>query len=80
MSPNCGEFIAKELHNKVKQVQLIPYRELGLEKYRSLGMEYPMRGFQAPEREAWEKNIRHLVEQMKPYGVPAVAGSSNKLE
>ena len=35
---------------------------------------------QTPEREAWEKNIRALVEQMKPYGVPAVAGTSTKLE
>ena len=75
-----AEFIAQELQNKVKQVQLIPYRELGLEKYRSLGMEYPMGDFQAPAREAWEKNIRGLVEQMKPYGVPAVAGTSEKLE
>ena len=75
-----AEFIAKELQNKVKQVQLIPYRELGLEKYKSLGMEYPMGDFQAPPREAWEKNIRGLVKHMKPYGVPAVAGTSEKLE
>ncbi len=75
-----ARFIAKELDNKVKQVQLIPYRELGLEKYQSLGMDYPMGDFQAPAREAWEKNIRALVEQMKSYGVPAVAGTSNKLE
>jgi hypothetical protein len=43
-------------------------------------MEYPMRDFQAPEREDWERNTRALVEQMKPYGVPAVAGTSNKIE
>ena len=43
-------------------------------------MDYPMGDFQPPAREAWEKNIRGLVEKMKPYGVPAVAGTSEKWE
>ncbi len=71
-------FIKKNLRNKVLQVQLLPYRQLGLEKYKSLGMDYPMGNFTPPERSVWEDNIRCLVGIMKEYGVPAVAGSSVK--
>lgn len=73
-----AEFIAIELKNCVKQVQLLPYRPLGEEKYKSLGKDYPMGSFQIPERTLWEENIRHLTEIMKTYGVPAVAGTTTK--
>jgi hypothetical protein len=52
---------------------------LGVEKYESLGLCYGMDGFQTTERKVWEKNILSLVEVMKSYGVPAVAGSSSKI-
>ena len=75
-----AKFIRKELKNKVLQVQLLPYRQLGLEKYKSLGMDYPMGSFTPPERNIWEKDIRYLVSIMKEYGVPAVAGASVKYQ
>lgn len=74
-----AEFIVNELNNRVNQVQLLPYRQLGTEKYTSLGIEYPMADFKPVERSVWEQNIMHLVEVMKSYGVPAVAGSSSKI-
>lgn len=74
-----SEFIRDTLGNNVTQVQLLPYRPLGLEKYKSLGLSYGMADFQAPERSVWEKNILSLVEVMKSYGVPAVPGSSSKI-
>ena len=43
-------------------------------------MQYLMGDSQSTEREEWEKNIRTLVEQMKPYGVAPVVGTSEKLE
>lgn len=73
-----AEFIAKELGNRVKQVQLLPYRQLGTEKYTSLGLDYPMADMNPVERSEWEDNIRHLVEVMKEFGVPAVAGTTTK--
>lgn len=73
-----AKFIRNELQNKVLQVQLLPYRQLGLEKYKSLGTDYPMGSFTPPERRVWEENIRRLVGMMREYGVPAVAGSSVK--
>ena len=74
-----ARFISDRLGNRVTQVQLLPFRQLGVEKYESLGMQYGMNGFQAPPREVWEQNILFLVDVMKSYGIPAVAGSSNKL-
>ena len=77
---NTAEFIMTELDNRVKQVQLLPYRQLGTEKYKSLGMDYPMETFRQVDRSVWEENIRTLVEVMKSYGVPAVAGTTSKLK
>jgi len=72
-------FIANQLNNRVKQVQLLPYRPLGEEKYKSLDLVYPMGNFTVPERRTWEQNIKHLTEIMKEYGVPAIAGASGKI-
>jgi pyruvate formate lyase activating enzyme len=76
-----AEFIRDELNNNVVQVQLLPYRKMGVEKYDSLNMEYPMpEDFVIPEREDWERNILHLVSVMsEEYGNPAVAGSSSTI-
>ena len=73
-----AQFIATHLGNQVKQVQLLPYRELGLDKYEALGMAYPMTDFTPPEQSVWEADIHHLVEVVQEYGVPAVAGTTKK--
>ena len=72
-----ADFIAGRLGSTVVQVQLLPYRQLGLEKYETLGLAYPMSGFQPPERSIWEKRIHDLVELLNTYSIPAVAGSSS---
>lgn len=72
-----ARFVAEKLKNRIIQYQLLPYRLLGIEKYEALGTPYPMGGdMQQPLREDYEPNIRHLVEVMAQYGVPAVAGSN----
>lgn len=73
------DFILTELGNKVLQVQLLPYRPLGVEKYQTLGMKYPMDGVTQPEREVWEKNILQLAELMRSKGIHASAGANNTL-
>lgn len=80
-----AEFITEKLNNNVLQVQLLPYRPLGVEKYGSLGMKYPMADFNPPDFKsnditARERDIEHLVDIMKSYGIPAHAGSSGKIE
>jgi len=75
-----ARFVAEDLGGRVRQIQLLPFRKLGEDKYASLGMTYPMADFQTPEREVWEASIRHFVNIMQAYGVPAVAGSGSKIE
>ena len=76
----AGAFIRDELDGRIIQYQLLPYRRLGIEKYDSLGLPYPMDEYEAPERAAWEENILKLTDLLKTeYGLPAVAGSGHKL-
>jgi pyruvate formate lyase activating enzyme len=75
-----GEFIKNRLGNNILQLQLLPYRKMGTEKYASLGIPYPMEGFIPPDRPVWEKNLLELTEILKEYGVPAVAGSNVRME
>lgn len=72
-------FIIDELKNQVVQVQLLPYRQLGEEKYTSLEIHYPMAGHTAVERTVREKNILELAKLMKSFGVPAAAGTTSKI-
>ncbi|MFA6008357.1 MAG: glycyl-radical enzyme activating protein [Desulfobacteraceae bacterium] len=74
-----AEFIAEKLANKVLQVQLLPYRPLGLEKYQSLNLSYPLEDLKQQDVKQQKKELDHLVELMRGYGVPAVAGSSGKI-
>lgn len=74
-----GEFIRDVLKNNILQVQLLPYRKMGTEKYDSLRIPYPMCEFTPPERHVWEINLLDLTEILKGYGIPAVAGSSSRM-
>jgi pyruvate formate lyase activating enzyme len=75
-----ARYIAEELDGHVIQVQLLPFRKLGLEKYRSLGMDYPMQEFEVPPRERWEQDIRGFAAMMSSYGLDAVAGANHRIE
>lgn len=73
-----ARFVSEQLKNRIVQFQLLPYRVLGTEKYEALGIPYPMGEIKQPPREEYEPNIRHLVNILAGYGVPAVAGSNVK--
>jgi pyruvate formate lyase activating enzyme len=75
-----ARFIVDELGGRVRQIQLLPFRKLGQEKYASLGMPYAMQDFQSPPREIWERDLRHLATMMSGYGLNAVAGAGSKLD
>ena len=64
------------------QYQLLPYRKMGTEKHATLGQHYPMGDdYVPPEREVWEENLTRLVAMLQErFGLPAVAGSGQKLE
>jgi len=75
-----AEFITGKLDNRVRQVQLLPYRQLGMEKYSSLDLKYPMADTPQADRHIREKDILNLVAIMQSYGIPAVAGANSKIE
>ena len=74
-----AEFIKNDLGNNIVQLQLLPYKKMGTEKYASLCIPYPMEDFVPPERPVWEKNLLELTEILKEYNIPAVAGSTSKM-
>lgn len=77
-----GAFLRDELGGRVVQYQLLPYRKMGTEKHATLGQHYPMGDdYVPPEREVWEENLKRLVTVLREeYGLPAVAGSGQKLD
>ena len=74
-----AEFITEKLSNNLLQLQLLPYRPLGLEKYDSLNMDYPMADLKSHDITAQKAELDHLVELMKSYGIRAVAGTNQKI-
>ena len=74
-----AEFIKRELGSNILQLQLLPYRKMGTEKYASLCIPYPFDDFIPPERPVWEKNLLELTGILQEYGIPAVAGSTSKM-
>ncbi|MDR0862308.1 MAG: glycyl-radical enzyme activating protein [Oscillospiraceae bacterium] len=76
-----AEFLRDALGERLVQYQLLPYRKMGTEKYASLGEEYPMGDYVAPERDKWEPELLRLADVLtSECGVPAVAGSGKRLE
>ena len=74
-----GRFIHEHLSNCLIQLQLLPYRKMGTDKYDSLAINYPLGDeFIPPEREVWEPNLLRLAGMLCDMGLPAVAGGSVK--
>mgnify|MGYP001134827161 CR=1 FL=1 len=71
-----ARFILEVLGNRALQVQLLPYRPLGIEKYASLGREYPMSELAVADRSALADRIKALTERLRSFGIPAVSGAN----
>ncbi len=76
---SMGDFILEEMGNTPVQVQLLRFRHMGEEKRESLGLENLMEGVD-PDRAEFEERIRGYVERLAARGIPAVAGSTKKLD
>ncbi len=74
-----GRFITEELHNRVIQYQLLPYRQMGTEKYKSLNRPYPMEDFEGYEREEWEPDLIRFLDILLAMGINAVTGNHQKM-
>ena len=76
-----GAFLRDNLGGCLLQYQLLPYRKMGTEKYESIRLPYPLADYPVPPREEWEPAIRRFAEILRAeYGLPAVAGSGEKLK
>ena len=73
-----AEFLTQTRKGNLRQIQLIPYRPLGIEKYRALNMEYPMKDRSATKPEEYLEKIRALAVELQGYGLPAQAGTTVK--
>lgn len=74
-----AEYISKDLNNKIMQLQLLPYRPLGEDKYASLGRNYSMSDQEMINREVYTKEIENIAKKFQAYGVPAVTGANKPL-
>ena len=72
-------FILAKLKNPPMQIQILRFRELGEEKYETLGVPYPMKnnGF---DKDEMEKTIRKMAEVMAASGLNAVAGTTTPIK
>ena len=74
-----GDFIVNELGNRVVQYQLLPYRQMGTEKYKSLNRPYPMEDFEGYEREEWEPDLARFLDLLIDMGINAVTGNNKHM-
>lgn len=71
--------IVNELGNRVVQYQLLPYRQMGTEKYKSLNRPYPMEDFEGYEREEWEPDLARFLDLLIDMGINAVTGNNKHM-
>ena len=76
---NASDFILNMLNNKPKLIQMIRYRPLGEEKAKTLGLPELMMGLKVDRAES-EKLIMGFVKRMNDKGIPAIAGTTEKIE
>lgn len=72
-----AKFIKEELGNKIVQLQLLPYRPLGEDKYEALGMDYPMKDIAAVDVKVYGPALKAVAEIFKQYDVPVEIGAEN---
>ncbi|MDD4508804.1 MAG: hypothetical protein PHN26_07760, partial [Eubacteriaceae bacterium] len=72
-----AEFIQKELGNRIVQLQLLPFRPMGEDKYLSLGRPYPMEDQKQIDAKVYMPANRRIAEIFREYGVPVENGADN---
>lgn len=75
-----AQFIANNMGNTARQVQLLVFHEYGKLKYGTLGLKYPLEERTWPDRAQQKAKILEMLEVIKSYGLPVVVGSNNKVD
>lgn len=72
-----ADFILKDLDNQVTVLQLLSYMRLGVEKYESLGIPYPMEGLRF-SRKSFQKHVSAIAEYFNARGIHCITGTTEK--
>lgn len=72
-----ADFILRDMQGRVKTLQLLSYMRLGLEKYRSLGMDYGMDELRF-DREAFQERVRNIGDYFRGRGIACQIGTNGE--
>ncbi len=73
-----ADYIINDLGNKVDTLQLLSFMRLGVEKYESLGRDYPMQGLRF-NRPAFQKKINNIANYFNNRGIHCLVGTKEKM-
>ena len=82
-----ADFIQKKLHNRILQLQLLPFMRLGEEKYKSLGLPYPMAEKTFPmedfsietfHRETFQEKLNTFTDYFNRQGINCIVGTTTQ--
>ena len=69
-----ADFILEDLNNDIKVLQLLSFMRLGVEKYESLGREYPMKTLRF-SRHSFQKRVAKIAEYFNERGINCIVGT-----
>ena len=69
-----ADFILNKMQGRILSVQLLSFMFLGEEKYRSLGMHYPMQDLTF-DREAFQERVRQIAAYFNSRNIPCTVGN-----
>ena len=69
-----ADFILEEMNNRVETLQLLSFMRLGVEKYESLGREYPMKDIRF-SRPSFQKHVKKIAEYFNGRGINCIIGT-----
>lgn len=72
-----ADFIINELGGRVRTLQLLSFMRLGEEKYKSLGMSYPMKDVTI-DREKFQEHVNEIADYMNKRGIHCLVGTKEK--
>lgn len=72
-----ADFILRELNGRARTLQLLSFMRLGEEKYKSLGLPYPMQGVKF-NRAAFQKHVNALADYFNSRGIHCLVGTKEK--
>lgn len=71
----AADFILDKLDNRISQLQLLEYMHLGVEKYKSLNLTYPM-DYLSYDKDKFSKQVKDFSEYFQIRGISCIYGTN----